>query len=191
MHTYAHSFFTWALAKHGVGAGRAAGVAGAVGAALPDLPSFAATVYFWNRRDSVPREELLDDIYFTGGFGTTGSILHAIVPVGILLGLYWALRLGRFDGRGIFLWFLLGWAGHTVADFLTHVNDTRPLFWPLSDWEWASPVSYYNPRYHGREFSALEHTSILAIMAGLLVRRLRRRKRALPGGSWYSNENIR
>ena len=83
--------------------------------------------------------------------------------VGTLLGLYWTLRLGRLDRRCILLWFLLGWAGHTVVDFLTHVDDTRPLLWPLLDWKWSSFVSYYKPLYHGREFMVVEHASMLAI----------------------------
>ena len=72
---------------------------------------------------------------------------------------------------------MLGWAGHAVADFLTHVDDARPLFWPLLDRRWSRPVSYYNTLYYGREFLLVEHASMLAIMAGLLVRRLRGRER--------------
>jgi len=54
--TYALSFFTWVLAKHGVKAGQAAGVAGAVGAALPDVPVFANAVCYFDEFDSIPRE---------------------------------------------------------------------------------------------------------------------------------------
>ncbi len=176
METYAHSFFTWVLAKHGIRAGRTAGISGAVGAALPDVPAFVAAAYYFDEFDSMPREQLLDSMYFTGPFGATGSALHSIVPVGGLLALYWVLRLGRFDGNRILLWFLLGWVGHTVVDFLTHVDDLRPLFWPLSDWRWASPVSYYNPRYYGREFMLVSHASMLVVMAVLLRRRLRERR---------------
>ena len=142
METHAHSFFTWAFARHGMKAGRAAGISGAVGAALPDMPEFAAAAYYFDKFGSMPREQLLDAIYFTGPFGATGSALHSIVPVGDLLALHWTLRLGRFDEHRVLLWFLLGWAGHTVVDFLTQVDDLRLLFWPLSDWRWASPVSY-------------------------------------------------
>jgi len=188
--TYSHAFFTWALAKHGVKAGRAAGIAGAVGASFPDLPSFAATAYYigpaylrdgWASMDS---EELLDAIYFTGPFGTTGSILHSAVPPVALLLLYRLLELGRRDRRRILLWFLLGWFGHTLADFLTHVDDMRPLFWPVTDWTWSSPVSYYNSAYYGREFFAVSHALIFLIMAALLVRRIRARDRgpAAPPG---------
>ena len=68
-----------------------------------DLPSFVAAVYFWDERNSMPREELLGSIYFHSPLGATGSALHSIIPGAILLGLYWALRLGRFDGRRVLL----------------------------------------------------------------------------------------
>ena len=187
METYSHSFFTWALAKHGVRAGRAAGIAGAVGAAFPDLPAFAATAYYvgarylWEGWSSMETEETLDAIYFTGPFGATGSALHSAVPPGLLLIIYLALRLGRRDAGRVLLWFLLGWLGHTVADFLTHVDDTRPLFWPISDWEWSSPISYYNPLYYGREFFAASHALMLLVISWLLVKKLAARRRARKG----------
>jgi membrane-bound metal-dependent hydrolase YbcI (DUF457 family) len=182
METYSHAFYTWALAKHGVKAGRAAGIAGAVGASLPDLPSFAATAYYvgadylWEGWSSMDSEELLNAIYFTGPFGATASALHSIVPVALLIVLYVLLGLGRRDRRKILLWFLLGWAGHTVADFFTHVDDTRPLFWPVSGWEWLSPVSYYNSLYYGQEFFLVSHTLMALIMAWLLFKRIKGRK---------------
>jgi membrane-bound metal-dependent hydrolase YbcI (DUF457 family) len=111
-----------------------------------------------------------------------GSALHSLVPPAALLSVYAAARFGwvGLDPRRILLWFLVGWAGHTVADFLTHVYDTRPLFWPLSGWEWSSPVSYYDPRYHGREFIALEHGGMLVISLWLLYRRLRGQQKRGP-----------
>lgn len=60
----------------------------------------------------------------------------------------------------------IGWAGRAGADFLTHVDAARPLFWPI-----------YNPPYYGREFVAVEHGAMLAIMLALLVKRLRARKK--------------
>jgi len=185
--TYSHAFFTWALGKHGLKAGRAAGIAGAVGAAFPDLPSFAGTAYYvgadylrdgWGAMHS---EGVLDAIYFSGPFGGTGSALHSVVPVAALLVLYRVLGLGRRDPRRILLWFLLGWFGHTIADFLTHVDDTRPLFWPLSGWEWSSPVSYYNSSYYGREFFFVSHGLMLLTIAWLLVKRLPARRKQSDG----------
>lgn len=179
MHTDAHAFYTWLIAKHGVRAGRAAGVAGAVGAVLPDLPAGLAAVYYGSTYllggDVPAGDGMLDAIFFKGPFGATGSALHSVVPPATVLVVYAAARLGLggLDPRRILLWFLVGWAGHTVADFLTHVDDTRPLFWPLTGWEWSSPVSYYDPRYHGREFVVLEHGGMLLISLWLLYLRLR------------------
>lgn len=180
METYSHAFYTWVLAKHGVKAGRAAGIAGAIGAAFPDLPAFAATAYYvgpsfvsggWSEMD----ETMLENIYFTGPFGGTGSALHSAVPVAALLALYFLLKLGSRDRRSILLWFLIGWFGHTLADFLTHVDDVRPLFWPFSDWTWSSPVSYYDGDHYGRLFFAANHALMLLVMAGLIFRRRRTR----------------
>ena len=81
------------------------------------------------------------------------------------------------------LWFLLGWAGHTVAGFLTEVDDTRPPFWPLSDWERSSPVLLLQPLHYGRQFLALEHGGMLAITLLLLVRRTRAKTQREPCGA--------
>ncbi len=154
-----------------------------MGAAVPDVPAFAAAIYFWGEWDSIPREELLNSIYFTGPFGATGSALHSVVPVALLLVLYWVLKFARCDPRKMLLWFLLGWFGHTIADFLTHVDDLRPLFWPISSWEWSSPVSYYDRLYYGRQFFVVEHGLMLLITAWLLLRRKRARRVCSPMGS--------
>ena len=187
MHTDAHAFYTWLIAKHGVRAGRAAGISGAIGAVLPDLPAGLAAIYYGGTYllgGNVPAgETMLDAIFFKGPFGATGSALHSVVAPAAALAVYAAMRFGPvgMDPRRIVFWFLVGWAGHTVADFLTHVDDTRPLFWPLSGWEWSSPVSYYDPRYHGREFIALEHGGMLVLSLLLLYRRLRGHEKRGPG----------
>ena len=131
---------------------------------------------------------MLDNIYFSGPFGATGSALHSAVPVVALLALYFALKLDRRDRRSILLWFLLGWFGHTIADFLTHVDDTRPLFWPISNWEWSSPVSYYDSAHYGTEFQIVNNSLMLFLILLLLVRRFARTRgiagaRKSTGGS--------
>ena len=100
------------------------------------------SVYFAVKSGGFWIEEDLEKIYFSGPFGALGSALHSVVPVAILLGLYWTLWFGRSDRQRIFLWFLRGWFGHTLADFFTHVDDLPPLFWPISSWVWTSPISY-------------------------------------------------
>lgn len=166
------------MAKHGVKHGRAAGIAGAVGAALPDVPAILGTAYYigpaflrdgWS---SMHSEGVLDAIYLTGPFGATGYALHAATGPIALLALYVLLRLGRRDRKKVLLWSAVGWLGHTLVDFLTHAEDVRPLFYPLSDWTWSSPVSYYDSDYYGGIFSLASNGLAVAMMAVLLVRRL-------------------
>jgi hypothetical protein len=186
MESYSHAFFSWALAKHGLKAGRPAGIAAAVGAVLPDVPAVVATAYYVGPRflsegwAAMHAESVIEDIYFTGPFGAAGTALHSAVPVAGLLILYRLLNLDRRDARRILLWLLLGWLGHTVADLLTHVEDTRPLLWPVFGWEWSSPVSYWNPEHYGREFFFVQHSLMILIAVRLLVKRLLWRKEAAP-----------
>jgi hypothetical protein len=185
--TYAHAFFTGIIARRGFKAGAGATAAATAGSMLPDMPSFAGVAYYvglpflWEGWSAMhgPGEAVEDAIYVTGPFGATGSALHSVVPALALLLLYRPLRVGRVDGRGVLLWFLIGWAGHAVADFLTHATDARPLLWPISDWTWQSPVSYWNPAYYGNQFFLIEHALILATLLYLVVHGLASRR----GGS--------
>lgn len=133
METYSHAFFTWALAKHGVRAGRAAGIASVVGTSFPDLPAFAGATYYvgtaylregWN---SMHSEELLDAIYFHGPFGSTGSALHSAVPVVAVLILYRAFGMDRHDRRRILLWFCWNGLG-TPSSTFSPTSTTPGLF---------------------------------------------------------------
>ena len=38
---------------------------------------------------------------------------------------------------------------HLALDFPLHNNDSRAHFWPLTNWKFISPVSYWDPKYYG------------------------------------------
>ncbi len=61
---------------------------------------------------------------------------------------------------------------HLVTDFPLHHDDGRPHFWPVSDWIFASPVSYWDPAHYGRIVGSLESLSCLVLCA-VLMRRFR------------------
>ncbi len=61
--------------------------------------------------------------------------------------------------------FLVGWGLHVVVDALTHVSDGYPIFFPLSNYRFPTPVSYWERRYHAREFFWISHS----LMAGVLL----------------------
>jgi len=38
---------------------------------------------------------------------------------------------------------------HAALDFPLHADDAHRHVWPLSDWRWASPISYWDRDHHG------------------------------------------
>lgn len=188
MRTYSHVLLGYLLARRGVRVPRRASLASAAGAALPDIPAIvgAAVLAVAGRWSGMPsagpdherlHEQVLDQLFFTGPVGTAGLALHSAVPVAGLL-LVLALARGADGRRSVRLqaplWFLLGWAGHVFVDFLTHAEDSRPPLWPLSDWRWQSPVSYWNPDYFGVQFTLVEHAAVLLALTWISLPPLRR-----------------
>ncbi|MEC9431852.1 MAG: cobalamin biosynthesis protein CobQ [Pseudomonadota bacterium] len=63
---------------------------------------------------------------------------------------------------------------HLAFDLPLHHSDARPHFWPLSEWVFRSPLSYWNPARHGHLVGAAEVAACVALCA-LLWRRFRSR----------------
>ena len=61
---------------------------------------------------------------------------------------------------------------HIAGDLPVHADDAHRHFWPLSDWRFHSPVSYWNPDQGGAWFSFTE-AAIGIGAAVLLFRRFR------------------
>ncbi|MCP4183742.1 MAG: hypothetical protein GY761_10550 [Hyphomicrobiales bacterium] len=45
---------------------------------------------------------------------------------------------------------------HISIDFLLHNEDARRQFWPVSNWIFRSPLSYWDPNYFGNYFAVFE-----------------------------------
>ena len=80
-----------------------------------------------------------------------------------------ALRIPALAYRiGLFAVFLaLAALTHVAGDLPVHVDDAHRHFWPLSDWKFISPVSYWHPDHHGGIFSILE--SMLGVMLAIIL----------------------
>src|SRR5262249_62345330 len=59
----------------------------------------------------------------------------------------------RASAAAIVIALLAGWGSHVAIDMLTHRSDGYPIFWPLSAYRFPTPISYWEPRYHGVAFS--------------------------------------
>lgn len=75
----------------------------------------------------------------------------------LTVGYFISKRTTRFHSSGsIILIFSISALLHISIDFLLHHEDARRQFWPLSDWIFRSPISYWDPNYFGNYFVIFE-----------------------------------
>lgn len=158
-----------------------------IGSVAPDIPLYLLTlggfIYYryirgWDIRATF--EYMFDTLFFTDPFWmATHNVLHAPTMLLILLAALWTFR-QRSDSPGRWwFWFVVGCLFHTSLDIPTHVNDGPLLFFPF-EWtiRYVSPVSYWDDRYFGREFTLFETTLNIVLLGYLfgpsLWQRLRR-----------------
>ncbi|MGH3090162.1 MAG: zinc dependent phospholipase C family protein [Rubrobacteraceae bacterium] len=162
MRTYSHALLTYEvirLAKSD--ASRKAALA-ALGATLPDTPAVLGAAWLWTKRKGFSRKDFDEQVCGRTLFKAPDAALHS-APVAAT-----AMLIERILRRKISA-FLLGWAGHVVADFLTHGKDARPILWPISQRKFESPVSYREKERYGKAFTVAEHATVLGTLIGLLI----------------------
>jgi hypothetical protein len=135
-----------------------------VGAVLPDLSILA--FYAYERARSMPEAWIWSTGYYDPGWQAVFDLFHSmpLIVGGLLLAL-------RVDAPRLALTFT-SMALHAVSDFLVHHDDAHRHFFPFSDWRFASPVSYWDPRHFGHVIAPLEGIAVLAGCA-LLAHRSR------------------
>lgn len=151
-----------------------------IGSVAPDLAlwllSIAGIIYYhfmsgWSM--IATSHQLFSNLYFHNLFWIAcHNLLHA--PLLLLLGiiLVWQKRSNNSICCWLF-WFFLGCLLHSFVDILTHADDGPLLLFPLN-WEirFHSPVSYWDPQYHGREFRRFEMGLDSLLVLFLLRRQL-------------------
>ncbi len=126
-----------------------------IGAVISDVPMFV--FYFWEKVWRAFPESEIWQHYFDPSWQIVFDLFHSF-PIAIVGGLLslWAKCKG---------WTLF-WASmilHNVGDFPLHHDDAHRHFIPLSDWQFASPVSYWDPRFYGDVVTIIEILMVLAI----------------------------
>ena len=171
MTIYAHAFWAWYPCRRRSWVGWFV-----LGAIVPDLPyvvMFAAASL--RTGPGVLADLALWDALWRN---PVVSALHSFVPWGVVLLGAVVLRQTRGPalGRpiGCFIALVLGWGSHVVLDMLTHRSDGYPIFWPLSAYRFPTPISYWEPTFHGVAFSLICDGAIAALLLRLAARRLHR-----------------
>lgn len=156
------------------------------GAFAPDAALY--TLFVWSKIVGMDERYLWDVFYFAEPMATFTAIansapLHvAIAVLGIamvrpasveLAGPHPAetpLGMARFiapSHTNMALLFGLAALTHLAGDLPLHADDAHPHFWPLSDWRFISPVSYWDPRHFGGQFALFE--ALLGIALSVVI----------------------
>ncbi len=112
-----------------------------LGSLLPDLSLYVmvgASLFVLG----IPEQVVFGQLYFSPAWQTVFAVDNSFILWGV------TLVIGVWRG-----WHFLTVAAsagllHLAMDFALHAGDGRPQFWPLSDWVFHSPVSYWNSAHH-------------------------------------------
>ncbi|MEO0911906.1 MAG: cobalamin biosynthesis protein CobQ [Pseudomonadota bacterium] len=136
-----------------------------IGAFLPD-----ASLYFMVLLNGVirgfPMERVFGESYFHPFWQRVFAIDNSVFVW------LFCLILGAVFRSAIAVVFACAGLLHILFDFPLHHDDGRAHFWPLSDWIFESPVSYWDPQAYGWFVAPVE----LALGVVLIVLLLRRFK---------------
>jgi membrane-bound metal-dependent hydrolase YbcI (DUF457 family) len=147
MNTQTHALMGAALFGSTLsGSQTAAAVAGGL---APDLPMILMVAGArWIAGHSL--REIFGRLYFSERWQAWLAPWHS-VPL-------WSggLAAGWWISSPIVVAFAASGLVHAVIDIFLHADDAHQHFWPFSAWRFRSPVSYWDPRHHGRLFQPFE-----------------------------------
>jgi membrane-bound metal-dependent hydrolase YbcI (DUF457 family) len=144
----------------------------ALGGIAPDIPMFV--IVFGLRAIGHPIQEIFGKLYWERWWQVCNAIGHSLLLWGLLAAVIAVTirRVGTANapGASLALAFSASALLHSAIDFLVHREDAHMQFWPLSDWKFVSPVSYWDANHYGTQFSLFE-AALGLVMAALLFRR--------------------
>ncbi|MEM0985374.1 MAG: cobalamin biosynthesis protein CobQ [Pseudomonadota bacterium] len=156
------------LARPGTPRRNAACVAGAL---APDLAILA--LFGWAVAAGIPQSTLWGETYWRAEWQSIFAIANAVPVYLALLGLSFCLVRPK-DGRGRFQTlpavFALAALLHVAGDLPLHHDDAHVHFWPLSDWRFISPLSYWDRDHHAGLIAPLEALFGMALSVVLFRR---------------------
>ncbi len=132
------------------------------GSFLPDASLYAMSLAALAM--GYPAREIFGRLYFSDAWQQVFAVDNSFVLWGLGLGVAlvarraWAVALA---GAALL---------HLVFDFLLHHHDARLHFWPLSDWKFVSPLSYWDPAHYGNILGPAEVALVTLLGIGLLLR---------------------
>lgn len=143
--------------------------AGALGGLVPDLPMFAIIGYL--RASGRQFEEIFGKLYWEHWWQVANAVGHNfILWSAVCVSGYLASRSksASRQKQGALAFAFSGAALlHSSVDFLCHRNDGHMHFWPLTEWRFVSPISYWDSAHYGNQFALFETT--LGVLSAILL----------------------
>ena len=138
-------------------------IAAVAGALAPDLSLYLmASVSLYILQ--IPAQVVFDELYFSPAWQQVFAIDNSFFVWGGAFALAWwfgAKNAMVFAGAALM---------HLAFDFPLHHDDGRPHFWPVSDWVFESPVSYWDRSAHAGIIGPVE-MALSALFCLILMRR--------------------
>ncbi len=134
-----------------------------LGGLTPDFSLYFLTI--WSRFvQNISFQRIFDELYFSNKWQTIFAIDNSFFVWAAVLGL------GFILAKEWIKIFAAGALTHIALDFPLHHDDGRAHFWPVSDWVFESPISYWDNNHYAGIVAPIE-LLLVAAMIVLLWRR--------------------
>ena len=124
-----------------------------IGSLLPD-----AVIYIWAPYQMFIKREngarIWDELYFEAPMQNAVALFNSIPIYGALAAIgYWQRK--KLWGKCLLV-FALAALIHMATDLPVHNHDAYRHFWPISEWRFYSPLSYWEADHHAGWVSLIE-----------------------------------
>jgi len=124
------------------------------GAMIPDLPIVA--LFLFERSRGTPTDVIWSVCYQRKHWLAIIHGAHSI-PLALL-----GILAGALVHEPALILFFVSVLTHAFCDFPLHAIDAHRHFFPVSEYRFISPISYWDVRYHGRTVARIEALLVLA-----------------------------
>ena len=107
---------------------------------------------------------IFDTLYFSDAWQSVFSVDNSFFFWGAIF------AVGLSFKKPVIWAFAAGALLHIGLDFPLHHDDGRAHFWPLSDWVFESPVSYWDPNAYGNIVGPIEAALVVAVCVWMLTK---------------------
>ncbi|TVP60346.1 MAG: hypothetical protein EA343_17630 [Nodularia sp. (in: Bacteria)] len=125
-----------------------------IGAVLPDVPIFVfyLLMKFVYR---LPEKQIWSEVYYQPFWQGIVSTFHSVplAVLGLLIAHFWNWQLIEIGFISMVL--------HSLLDFPVHNNDAHRHFFPLNNYRFISPVSYWDRHHYGAIAALVEFILVI------------------------------